>query len=140
MIGIILYTLHLLFKTTCVNFFCNRSWLVWTTTKFHIFCTKSLKKCRINIQQKFPSNNFYLNKYKLLKIISINCSDCSEFSFSLRGPKFWNDVLDKKDKNIQSRSASQKNLNQNYFGLKWNSSTSMASSTSIFITEKLQNS
>lgn len=108
MIGIILHTLYLLFKTTCVNFFCNRSWLVWTTTKFHIFYTKSLKKCRINIQQKFPSNNFYLNKYKLLKIISINCSNCSEFSFSLRGPKFWNDVLDKKDEHSISLSFPEK--------------------------------
>ena len=99
----------------------------------------SLKKRSINIQQKIPSNNFCTKKYKLLKILSINRPNCSQFSLFLYVPKFWNDVLNKKNNNIQSYSVSLKNLNQNYFALKRKPSTSKSVRT-IFKIEKLQRS
>ena len=54
---------------------------------------------------KYPTNflqsSFYLKRYSL---------NSTKYSFSIRGPKLWNDVISKEEKDIQSYSLFQKKI------------------------------
>ena len=54
---------------------------------------------------KYPTNfsqsRFYLKRYSL---------NSTKYSISIRGPKLWNDVINKEEKDIQSYSLFQKNI------------------------------
>ena len=54
---------------------------------------------------KYPTNfsqsSFYLKRYSL---------NSTKYSISIRGPKLWNDVINKEEKDIQSYSLFQKKI------------------------------
>ena len=62
----------------------------------------------IKPNHKYPTNfsqsSFYLERY------SLNSTECS---ISIRGPKLWNDVISREEKDIQNYSLFQKKIKSN---------------------------
>ena len=57
----------------------------------------------------FSQSSFYLKSYSL---------NSTKYSISIRGPKLWNDVINKEEKDIQSYSLVQKKIESKLTGMK----------------------
>ena len=57
----------------------------------------------------FSQSSFYLKSYSL---------NSTKYSISIRGPKLWNDVINKEEKDIQSYSLFQKKIESKLTGMK----------------------
>ena len=60
-----------------------------------------LKRPDHKYPKNFSQSSFYLKRYSL---------NSTKYSISIRGPKLWNDVINKEEKDIQSYSLFQKKI------------------------------
>ena len=60
-----------------------------------------IKKPNHKYPTNFSQSSFYLKRYSL---------NSTKYSISIRGPKLWNDVINKEEKDIQSYSLFQKKI------------------------------
>ena len=60
-----------------------------------------IKRTDHKYHTNFSQSSFYLKRYSL---------NSTKYSISIRGPKLWNDVINKEEKDIQSYSLFQKKI------------------------------